>query len=738
MIKQIHIKNVATFQDEILMDLQPINIIYGANGSGKTTLSKIISSPEKYSASEIIWDEDKPLDVLVYNKDFRESNLRENRLKGVFTLGHESAEKIDEINKKKKEQDRLTSKIDNLRNLFGAKIQEIVNIKNIFEKTCWENCKNERKSILKEALKGACGSVKAFADKLIEYKRNNKGTLKDYDEIVRIANILLGPPPQVTKELEEISFNSIRYVEVHDIWQKKILGNSDIDIAPLIQRLEMSDWVNQGRKYMEKHTNVCPFCQQRTITDELRNQLEDYFDETFNHDVGLIKSLSSSYKQSIDRILIVVDELLSQEKSGAYPYLDKKEIVSLRELIVLTYSKNQENISSKIKEPSQSIELKSVAELIISLNQQIENTNNAIKADNELVAEFKSSKDNLITDVWKYLVEKNSAHIDSYEKSLAREEKIKSKLNESIEKYVKKYQQLEDDIKESSKTLASVEASIDEINRLLQNYGFTTFSIVSAGENFYKIQRENGDSAVHTLSEGEATFISFLYFMQQVKGSISNERVSTDRVIVIDDPVSSLDSSVLHVVSSLIKGEMERVINGHSTKSQEPYQVKQICILTHNVYFHKEVTNLRQQYVEKLHYWILKRTDKESKFIPCKGNPIRGSYEMLWRECRLCDDRSIVSLQNIMRRIIETYFRIIGNIDYQTVCDKMDNSQDRDICRALVGWVNDGSHSIADDLYITHGEHSIEHYRKVFKKFFEEAGQIQHYNMMMSIKIDES
>ena len=53
-----------------------------------------------------------------------------------------------------------------------------------------------------------------------------------------------------------------------------------------------------------------------------------------------------------------------------------------------------------------------------------------------------------------------------------------------------------------------------------------------------------------TLSEGEVTFITFLYFLQWIKGSQNEEDVTQDRVIVIDDPISSLDSNILFVVSS--------------------------------------------------------------------------------------------------------------------------------------------------------------------------------------------
>lgn len=58
--------------------------------------------------------------------------------------------------------------------------------------------------------------------------------------------------------------------------------------------------------------------------------------------------------------------------------------------------------------------------------------------------------------------------------------------------------------------------------------------------NQYQIERENGELAESTLSEGEITFLTFLYFLQLAKGSTNETEITDDRVLVIDDPISSL------------------------------------------------------------------------------------------------------------------------------------------------------------------------------------------------------
>jgi len=82
----------------------------------------------------------------------------------------------------------------------------------------------------------------------------------------------------------------------------------------------------------------------------------------------------------------------------------------------------------------------------------------------------------------------------------------------------------------------------------------------------YEIQR-GGESARH-LSEGERTAISLLYFLSSLHG----HEVETSRLtVVIDDPVSSLDSSVLVGASSHL---WRRLVESDDTQ--------QVFILTHN------------------------------------------------------------------------------------------------------------------------------------------------------------
>lgn len=156
--------------------------------------------------------------------------------------------------------------------------------------------------------------------------------------------------------------------------------------------------------------------------------------------------------------------------------------------------------------------------------------------------------------------------------------------------------------------------------------------------------------------------------------------------------------------------------------------------MTHNVYFHKEVsfTDGRTKESSDTFYWILRRNNCISEIQSFETkNPIQNSYELLWMELKNRDKSSGLTIQNTMRRIIENYFKILGKYGDDELIQKFTNHEEQEICRSLICWINDGSHSIPDDLFIEHQENTIAKYFEVFKNIFVHTKHIEHYKMMM-------
>ena len=181
------------------------------------------------------------------------------------------------------------------------------------------------------------------------------------------------------------------------------------------------------------------------------------------------------------------------------------------------------------------------------------------------------------------------------------------------------------------------------------------------------------------------------------------------------------------MVSSLIKQIIQKIKSGDSN-------IKQLILLTHNVYFHKEVSfiNGRTKECNQTNFWILRKIENRSFIQDFEmENPIQNSYELLWKELKNKEHHSGVTIQNTMRRIIENYFKILGKYTDDSLIDKFDNPQEKEICRSLISWINEGSHTIPDDLFVELQDTTTDNYLEVFQKIFEETNQIEHYNMMM-------
>jgi wobble nucleotide-excising tRNase len=85
-------------------------------------------------------------------------------------------------------------------------------------------------------------------------------------------------------------------------------------------------------------------------------------------------------------------------------------------------------------------------------------------------------------------------------------------------------------IQDEQKEMVNIQDAINAINSELIYFGLDGFSIVPAGEKSYKLKRPNEDIAkFETLSEGEKTVISFLYFLELCKGKENDDEGVTEK-----------------------------------------------------------------------------------------------------------------------------------------------------------------------------------------------------------------
>ncbi|TNE71991.1 hypothetical protein EP331_08100 [bacterium] len=732
MIQSIDIKNVATYDSHGVQinDLKKVNFIYGANGCGKTTISNFIqdSSDPKFNSCSLTCENELPLKVLVYNKEFRNRNFGKGKLNGVFTLGEATADQIKVIEQKSEELKTIKAEGIQKRETLEKLKADKEKLENDFKETTWTKVYKKNENNFKEAFVGSL-QKESFKIKLLHETTTNTAPLDTFENLREKAKTIFGQQPQRIEPISQISFERVLEIEKNQIWKKIIVGKADVDIAKLIQKLNINDWVNQGREYIQD--DICPFCQHKTITDDFKLQIESFFDETYLNDIKLLKEIKQEYSTLTLNIINQLNTIEANQKAINNSKLNIDKFSAYLKTLISQNTTNSEYLLNKIKEPSRSIVLIPIKEQSDLITELISQANQEIKKHNDIVTNYSTERNNLIKAIWKYIIEEYKAEITTFNNQNSGLEKGIANLDTQYKAKVLEFKKLDAEIKDLSKNVTSIQPTINEINRILKSYGFLNFEIVPAAEEgYYQILREDGTVAETTLSEGEITFITFLYYLQLAKGGISEDEVNNERILVIDDPISSLDSNVLFVVSTLIKEIIKNI-------KADTGNIKQLILLTHNVYFHKEVSFIdgRTKFCNKTNFWILRKNEKITSLQSFEmDNPIQSSYELLWQELKSEGIKSNLTIQNIMRRIIENYFKLLGKYGDDDLILKFETKEEQEICRSLISWINDGSHSVSDDLFIELQDRTIESYKKVFKDIFVLTNHEGHYKMMMNLE----
>ncbi|RVY17486.1 AAA family ATPase [Helicobacter pylori] len=740
-ISQISLKKVATFDENgaSFKDLNSINFIYGANGSGKTTTSSFLKNlaengiEDKFANSKIAWYNNESLKIEVYNKQFKEEQFRNSQVKGIFTLGKKTNENLEKIESKTKSINEEKEKKKKNKESLQKLEQERKEKEKDFTDSCWEKLYKKNEEDFKEILEGFKRKEK-FKEKILKEFKNDE---HNESEIVRLEELkekigIVFSENQTELALLECNLTDFDSIENHSIWEQKVVGSGGVAIADLIKKLSNEDWVAWGREYI-KENSICPFCQKETITEEFKKQLESYFDTNYQESTETIKKMKEDYTNKTAEALERFDKIVKTEQNNLQTKLDTENLKRLIETLRSKINGNRQKMLDKSKEMSRNFKLDSNKNEIDAIKDLIAKVNEQIANHNEIIKDIKNQKKICVEQTWKFLVNEFKSDIQEYNKNYCDSEKEIKELENEISKNQGKIERLENEIKELEKNMVSIKPIVNEINTLLKGYGFTNFGLAcTEDEKSYRIQREDGQLVGETLSEGEVTFITFLYYYHLTKGSLKENDISKNKVLVIDDPISSLDSNILFIVSVLVKDLMKETM-------EEKTNIKQIIILTHNTYFYKEITleyDLKC-YQGKYSFWIIKKDNNVSKIKDYKENPIKNSYELLWQEVKQAKENnaSWVSLQNVMRRIIEYYFRILGGFKHNhNLSECFKNIREQQVCNSFISWFNDGSHGISDDLFVQIQDTSIETYLKVFENIFKITGHEAHYKMMIGIK----
>lgn len=575
------IKDCPSFVDFSSADLPEFkryNLIYGWNGSGKTSFSRVLRSFELrenyYINSERVPEFEFTLkngnsidqndltafpNIRVFNKDFIEDSVfGTSGPKPIFFLGKENKEDKETITKIEGELQVLIGDRDSKKALFEKSktsknkllSEKARDIKNSLTTTRLDKYRNYERPNLEETINNKSEELKTFDS----YKLDKDRLVALQKAIQQTTKSTINPLPLPNFDISDI------LTEAKELLQKTVTSQ-------IIEALKSDDalgkWVEHGLIiHKERELAICAFCNQ-TIPKNRLLDLENHFNQDYQNLIESVRHLKE--KCSTRKVATNFPDASNFYEDLASEYLNKKKEAGG---LIDAFSKRLDSVISvlerKEQNPFSQLNLEEFAPIDEKPTQEI----NQIIAHHNMISENfdKQLNENKHALEMHHIVE----FIDTYNELLG---EIKT-LESDHSSLVKTITVREQEIRGRKGKLISHHIPAQHINGDLEQFlGRSDIQLTATDEQEgYQITR-NGEVA-KDLSEGEKTALAIVYFLTKINEEGFDLK---NGVIVIDDPVSSLDSSAIFQAFGFIKESIKGA--------------GQILILTHHFDFFRQVKN---------------------------------------------------------------------------------------------------------------------------------------------------
>lgn len=738
MIRKIQINQVASYRQEATLETdKPINLIYGLNGSGKTTISKYLQNPtsnEGFTHCHLGQDNPDGSIIRVYNQSFVEDVFHnQDKQNGIFTLSKENKDIENQIKQAIAGRQLIAEEGLKTKALIGDKEKEIQALTSKTQDTCFK-IKTDftgAEQILDEA--GFLYGFKHKKARLLEHllSLQKSPTVKTVENIKKEVELLNNSDDSPTPPLPPIKVSdSLQTIESNELLSEAIIGNENSTLSKLIKHLGNSDWFSQGIDFLNRSEDKCPFCQQEVDT-ELQRKMKDFIDLSYKKNVRILDSMLSSYRNLASSIPSL------DEYTNSSFIENKSELESSHKLVTTILGANIKELEKKVKSPSIVTQLQPSNQSIEQLNSLIETANKKISTHNKKIKNKRTALESLKSEFWQIQRNEYDHVLASHTSSLAELKKELNTHEEERKKKAESYTKATNTIKELQSKTINIDETIDNINTHLTDCGLEDFKIVKEGDRFYRIAREGDDGSdkvFATLSEGEKTMISFFYFLELCKGK-SDPSETQQKIIVIDDPISSLSHMYVFNIAQLIKREffddykLKKDPNGKPEMwtYKNNAQYTQCFILTHNLYFFYELSDSKNHSERKFfqNLYRVTKNNSGSQIKPLAYSEIQNEYQGYWSVIRDKDSPPAL-LALCMRNIIEYFFGFIEKKELSNVFHQNTDQKFQTFYR----YINRESHSIAQNINDTK-EFDYDQFLEVFKYVFDQTGYLPHYEKMM-------
>lgn len=720
MITKINMNQVKSYKSlTTLTTNKKINLIYGLNGVGKSTISDYLYDQTNIDFANCSIEGLSDDEILVYNQRFiREYFYQPDSLKCIFTLSKENKEAEEKVRDAEKEIDRLkkdrllkSDEIDSGNLEFETKKQNAENI--IWEvKTKYSG--GDR--VLEYCLDGLKGKKETLFTYLANVTKPESQPQKTTDQLKKEVDAIKGNTAQKYDSLPQVNLN-IQAIESNPIFGKSIIGNENSSVAALIKNMGNSDWVKEGLEFISKdidsNNELCPFCQEKTITKSLVQNIKNYFDESYEKDLKELNKVLSDYELDIESL-----PTKETYESNSFILENKSDFENLYNAVISCLDSNVDKIKKKIKTPSRLIALVDSNQVIKDFNTYIDKINRLINDHNNKI----QNKDNTLNDIkkqfWVIMRWEYDQTISAYKNDKSASEKKLNDLNDKVKKIDKNVAIQKNIITEQQKKTINIEDAIMNINNGLLELGIDGFHIEKHTDVLYTIVRnEQCGNTFESLSEGEKMIISFLYFRELCRGKKSATSTNSKKIAVIDDPISSLSHIYIFNIGQMIKNDF----------FNSPV-CEQVFLLTHSLYFFYEMTFTNpDKRKEKQKLFRISKNSEGSHILEMKYEEIQNDYHSYWYIVK--DDKQPPALiANCMRNIIEYFFDFIEKKDLNKVFQEPELQATR--YQAFYRYINRESHSIGQNVFDIK-EFDYANFKDAFRLVFVKSGYEEHYNKMM-------
>lgn len=757
-----------------LTGLKKINFIFGPNGSGKTTLTRRLGNKDTNgNKSAHVYNHD-----YIKNVFFSQPTGTEGEIPGItFTLGTKDATKQKALQSLQNELATLTKKLEGSPGSIGQREQ----LKNAEDriKQLTKDLRRELKSIWSQhsasdtLLQGHKQDPIKLASKLLTHKGKEQEILtlaelnQRYESLTNADIEPISSQTQINLPSGEWFDNLINQL------QEPIEVTSKSSLFPLAKELNLLSWISEGYNKTSSHStpsSKCPYCQQH-MSEELIQQIQLLFETPGQQQLNNLSNALTQIRDiesSLHRFVATMqDSQLSAEDSVA-------RSLSTIAAFTLALHKVAEMIEHKLSNPTEPQQTSTISPSLVSIDDHITFLTQRINEHNIGIANRNQTRYNYGQRFYVRLYQDCATIIEQkYLNELVPKQKMTKGIKADIQKKITEIERLKTKIATLREELSDTTEVRKSINQTLEHLGFVRFRLGQSPTNrkLFTIERpskanpsEYFPDKFETLSEGEKTILSFLYFMHCIKPD-SNELGDTQSVtLVIDDPIASTDASTFYFITALMRRAVRRFTDpdDRGLQNEISNKVDQVVILTHNVGFYSNSSyEIRRQLKRKDIAEITAFFKLEKSFEIGKPHQIHNiekpdsistEYQLLWKEVfqasKECEhhpaDAIIPSyrlLSNTLRRILDSYFITLGPTNYTDTQRSSKSSITRlgqsygQIVEECMIRLNEGSHGSYENYTSSTlpTRQLLLQFERIFSELIDNGAHHGHFLMMMGL-----